>query len=50
MKRFAKALVNLVSSSVRAGSVLMENGAKRLTDYADRRGDPPPDNRDTERA
>jgi hypothetical protein len=36
MKRFGKALVNLVSSAARAGSVLMERGAQRLTDYADK--------------
>jgi hypothetical protein len=34
MKRFAKALVNLVSSAGRASSVLMESGAAKLSDYA----------------
>ncbi|MDR2453361.1 MAG: hypothetical protein LBD51_02160 [Bifidobacteriaceae bacterium] len=41
MKRFAKALVDLVSSAARAGSVLMERGAQRLTEYADQQADPP---------
>jgi hypothetical protein len=36
VKRFAKAFVNLVSSTVRASSVLMENGADRLTKYANK--------------
>ncbi|MDR2253741.1 MAG: hypothetical protein LBD97_07800 [Bifidobacteriaceae bacterium] len=36
MKRFAKAFANLVSSSVRAGSVAMENQARKLSDYATR--------------
>jgi hypothetical protein len=42
MKRFVKALVNLVSSSARASSVLMEQGAEKLTKYADKRDDGTP--------
>jgi hypothetical protein len=42
MKRFAKALVNLVSSSFRAGSVLMERGSEKLTDYAEKKDNPAP--------
>jgi hypothetical protein len=42
MGRFAKALVGLVSSTIRASSALMEQGAQKLSDYADKhRSDPP---------
>jgi hypothetical protein len=43
MKRFANALVSLVSSAARAGSVLMERGAQRLNEYSEKQADPPPD-------
>ncbi|MDR1393816.1 MAG: hypothetical protein LBJ62_07615 [Bifidobacteriaceae bacterium] len=42
MKRFARAFLNLVSSAGRASSVVMERGAERLTEYAEKhRPDPP---------
>jgi hypothetical protein len=44
MGRFAKALVNLISSTVRASSALMERGAERMSGYADKHEvGPPPD-------